>query len=249
VDFMFADPTTLAARLTGALQILDEVGADLYNYAQIHAATAAMAAIFGNLDLARGEATVALEIARRLGNPSRLALALYAFGLTLWQSDPADAQAALEEHIQIVRATGYTNVLARVLALHAQLLARAGNLPDAIEALRNGLASAHLNGDLPATAVCAARGAFVLAALGEPELAAVLWGAVTEGVLARLGALPPNETSDHDQLVAAVRSQLGDDRYAAATARGSAMTYEQITAFALAAVEDLRLNSQPPSTT
>jgi hypothetical protein len=242
VDFMFADPTTLAARLTGALQILDEVGADLYDYAQIHGATAAMAAIFGNLDIARGEATVALQIARRLGNPSRLALALYAFGLTFWQSDPADAQAALEEHIHIVRATGYTNVLARVLALHAQLLAHAGNLPEAVEALRDGLASAQMNGDLPAMAVCDARGAFVLAAIGEPEPAAVLWGAVTEGVLARLGALPPNEASDHGQLVAAVQSELGDHRYAAATSRGAAMTYEQITAFALAAVEDLQQN-------
>jgi hypothetical protein len=237
---MFADPTTLAARLTGALRILDEVGADLYDYAQIQAATAAMAAIFGNLDLARAEATVALQIARRLGNPSRLALALYAFGLTFWQSDPVDAQAALEEHIHIVRVTGYTNVLARVLALHAQLLARAGNLPEAVEALRDGLASAQMNGDLPAMAVCAARGAFVLAAQGEPEPAAVLWGAVTEGVLARLGALPPNEASDHDQLVAAVQSELGDHRYTAATARGAAMTYEQITTFALAAVEDPR---------
>jgi hypothetical protein len=35
-------------------------------------------------------------------------------------------------------------------------------------------------------------------------------------------------------------SQLGDDRYTATTARGATMTYEQITAFALAAVEDLR---------
>jgi hypothetical protein len=42
--------------------------------------------------------------------------------------------------------------------------------------------------------------------------------------------------------VATERSQLGDDRYAAATARGAAMTYEHLTAFALAAVGDLRQN-------
>jgi hypothetical protein len=92
----------------------------------------------------------------------------------------------------------------------------------------------------------AARGTFVLALLGEPEPAAVLWGAVTEGVLARRGALPLNETSDHDRLVAAVQLELGDHRYTAVTARGSAMTYEQITTFALAAVEDPdRTNSRP----
>jgi hypothetical protein len=40
-------------------------------------------------------------------------------------------------------------------------------------------------------------------------------------------------------LVATVRAQLGDDAYAAATARGATMTYEQITAFALVAVKRL----------
>jgi hypothetical protein len=55
-----------------------------------------------------------------------------------------------------------------------------------------------------------------------------------------MNALPPNEIPDHEELVATVRAQLGDTRYRAATARGAAMTYEQITTFALAAVEGPR---------
>jgi hypothetical protein len=39
--------------------------------------------------------------------------------------------------------------------------------------------------------------------------------------------------------MATVRTQLGDDRYNTATTRGAAMTYEQVTTFALAAVERL----------
>jgi hypothetical protein len=159
----------------------------------------------------------------------------------------------LEEHLPIARATGYDWVLARVLALVAQLDARGADLAAAVPALREGIEYAHLNGDQPAVAVCIARGAIVLAAAGEHETAAVFCGAVSHGVFAglRLGAavLPANEIPAHIEFMATLRSQLGDDRYAAATARGAAMTYEQISAFALAAVEDLRQKQNPPPTT
>ena len=59
---------------------------------------------------------------------------------------------------------------------------------------------------------------------------------MTDGVFARMNSLPPNEIADHEELLATVRSQLGDSRYTAATNRGAAMTYEQITTFARAAV-------------
>jgi hypothetical protein len=192
---------------------------------------------------------VALEISRRIGNPTLLALVMYALGLASWQSDPTAAQAALEEHVQIARATGHQVVLPRVLALLAQLQARSSDPPAAMQTLQDALQRAHVNGDRPAMAACLARGTVVVAALGDLESAAVFWGAVTNGALARLGALPSNELPTHKMFVASLRSQLGDDRYAAATARGAAMTYEQISSFALTAVEDLRLNSQPPSTT
>jgi hypothetical protein len=140
----------------------------------------------------------------------------------------------------LAHTAGYDYALARVLALQAQLLAHEGNLPAAVQALREGLDSAHTNGDRPGLAACIARGAVVMAAWKEHETAAVFVGAVTEGVVARLGALPRHERADYNEFIVTIRSQLGDDRYAAATSRGGAMTYEQITAFALAAVEDLR---------
>jgi hypothetical protein len=83
-----------------------------------------------------------------------------------------------------------------------------------------------------------------MAALGEYETAAVLWGAVTEGFFARL-IFPASEVSGNDQSMAMVRSQLGHDSYTAATARGAAMAYEQITAFVRAAVEGRRPQQQP----
>jgi hypothetical protein len=197
-----------------------------------------MAAALGNVELALQEVPVALEISRRIGNPTLLGLALYALGLASWQSDPTAAQAALDEHVQIIRATGHDFVLPRVLALLAQLRARSNDLPAAAQTLQEALQRAQMNGDRPAMAVCLARGAIVVAALGDLESAAIFLGAVTDGALARLGALPSNELPTHNEFVTTLRSQLGDDHYRAATARGAAMTYEQATVFALAVIEE-----------
>jgi predicted ATPase/class 3 adenylate cyclase len=232
--FMFVHPKRLAEEVSRALQILDEVGADPSEYAEVHGAAAGMAATFGNTAFAHQEAALAVEIGRRLGNPATLGVGLYSFALASWQSDPTAAQTALEEQVQITQQLG--SVLTRGLALLAQLQALNGNLPAALASLSKSLEGVHINGDRPAMAVCLARGAVVMAALGEPDTAGVFLGAVTNGVLARLNALPPNEIPDHEEFVATVRSQLGDDAYTAPTARGAAMTYEQISAFALAAV-------------
>jgi hypothetical protein len=52
----------------------------------------------------------------------------------------------------------------------------------------------------------------------------------------------PNEIPDYTKFVANLRSQLGEDLYTAATACGATMSYEQASAFALAAIADLRQN-------
>jgi predicted ATPase len=232
--FMFVPPKQLAGEVSSALQVLDGVGADPSEYAHVHATAAAMAAAFGNTAFARQQAALAVEISRRLGNLRTLGLGLYAFALASWQSDPTAAQAALEEHLQIMQQWG--SVLVRGLALLAQLRALSGNLPGAVAALSESLGGDHVEIDRPAMATCLDRGAVVMAAVGEPETAGVFLGAVTDGALARLNPLPPNEIPDHEEFVATVRSQLGDNAYTAATNRGAAMTYEQITTFARAAV-------------
>jgi hypothetical protein len=237
LSLMFADPPSLAGELAGALHVLDEVGADRRDYALVRGAATGQAALFGNLTLARQEAPIALEVARGIGNPTQLGLALHGFGLAFCESDPAAAQAALEEAIQTAP---YTNrsTFARVRALLAVLQARGGDPGASVGTLREALESAHINGDRPGLADCLLRGCGVMAALGEYETAAVLWGAVTEGIFGRL-IFPPIEISAHNEFMATVRSLLGDDSYIAATARGAAMTYEQITTFALAVVERL----------
>jgi predicted ATPase len=238
-NLAFVGPQSLAIDLAEAVQTLDEVGADLRDYADVHGIAAVVGALSGNLTLALREATLAVEISRRIGNPARLGMALYGFALASWQSDPTAAQAALEEDIEIARATGYDFFLGRSLALLAQLLARSGDLPAALKALREGLETHHINGDQPGVAVCLARGAAVMVALGEHRTAAVLLGAGTDGVLAHFGAASPIQVLDYNEFVTTLRSRLGDDGYTSAFARGAAMTYDQVAAFALAAVKDL----------
>jgi hypothetical protein len=239
LNFIFVNPKTLDTKLAAALQILEEVGVDTRTYAWLRGGAAAVAAALGNVDLARREAVFALEAGRRLGSPSLQMTGLYALGLASWHSDPIAARAALEEYIQIARATDFDPVMPRVLALLAQLQSGdGGDTPAALAALSQAFSIAHIDDDRPALAVCLARGAVVMSALGELETAAVFWGAVTQGVFADLAALPANEMSGHHEIMAAVQSELGSDRYGAATANGAAMTYEQINAFALSAVED-----------
>jgi predicted ATPase len=239
VYFTFLDPKRLPAELTSALQLLDEVGADPSEYAEVHGAAAGMAAVVGNVELAQQEAAIVLDEARRIGNPSLLALGLYAFGLSSWQADRTTAQTALEEHVQIVRSTGQSQVLGRVLALLAQLRAGNGDRSGAQVALRQALESAHINDDYPAMGVCLARGAVVMEALGELEIAAVFVGAVQDGIFAHLTLLPANETPDHSEFIEILRWQVGEDGYTFAAGRGAAMTCQQITAFALDNVKHL----------
>jgi hypothetical protein len=80
--------------------------------------------------------------------------------------------------------------------------------------------------------------------LGELETAAVLWGAVADGVFSGLTVLPSNEISAQDEFTANLRSDLGETRYVRATARGAAMTDEESTAFVLSAIETLRRNQR-----
>jgi hypothetical protein len=174
---------------------------------------------------------------------------VYGFALASWQSEPIAAQAALEEQVSIIRSVGDSSILARALALLAQLRAGGGDHSGALEALREGLEFAHVTDDRPAMAVCLARGAVIMMAVGEHHTAAVFSGAVTNNVLAgrsgvssdeRPDAPPEVQIPDSDEFVTTLRSQLGEDLYKAATARGGAMTYEQASAFALAAIEGLR---------
>lgn len=75
--------------------------------------------------------------------------------------------------------------------------------------------------------------AAVAAARGQPERTARLFG-VVEALREAMGApLPPADRAEHDRSVAAVRTELGEEAFAAARAEGQAMSLEQACDYAL----------------
>jgi hypothetical protein len=86
---------SLAADLPAALHILDEVGAEPWEYPGLHGHAAMVADFFRDVAPRQTEAKHGVRIARPIGNPTRLTTGLYATALASWQSDSAAVQTAL----------------------------------------------------------------------------------------------------------------------------------------------------------
>jgi predicted ATPase/class 3 adenylate cyclase len=184
----------------------------------------------GDQATARSEADAALRIARRLANPSQLALALWITALTHEADDPDAALAALDEKIELVRAGANDVNFGAALAHIARLRDRNGDLPGALDALHKAVTHFQRVGPRAELVVVVAQLARTLASHGEAEPAATLAGAVASGPLAAMGASRTPQRME--RATAAARSQLGDTAYRNAFARGAAMTYDDAIAYA-----------------
>jgi hypothetical protein len=235
---LFARPDDLPAVLADGLQALDRVHAGEWEVAALRSSIAAMAGIVGKFELAEAEATSALAMARRLNVPYVMALSLYALGLSCSESRPGAALAALDEHIAIVRAGPAVFVLARCLALAAQIRAAGGDLPHALDELRRAIDIAHGTGDRPAMAFTLARAVSVLRH-GDATAAAVLSGVVSDGALARQFGVLTWERDWFQHLVEEIRTLLGTELYEQAVATGTALSYDDALAAAMEAVDRL----------
>ena len=229
--FMYARAEDLPDLLTTALAELDRVGATAWDFAWLRSAAASIAALVGNLALAQAEAGPVLELCRRMGSPTHISTALYAYGLAWWQTNPHDALATLEEGLSTLR--NNETLGSRTLALVAQLRASSGDIPQAFEALHRAMTIVSTENDRAACAVILTRGVRVLVCAGAQEEAAVFAGIITSGLLAGLRPLPPHEIADHDAVVETLSNDLGPDRFDAAAGRGARMAYEEIVTFVL----------------
>ena len=223
------------AVVTGALDAPASTG-ELYAEANLHAVRSFIqSAVMGNLDQARRDADAALELSRRIGNPSQLVIALTAFGTAWREGDPTRARRALEESLQLV-GEGASDVN---LALACQELARLrlgdGDLVGALRAVWIAVSHSHANGDRPGIVGTLLVAAEVLAAAGQHEAVVTL----SRGVAAGLQSLTAGigATNSQDQMLRDARAALGDERCDAAAARGRAMSYEEVVAYALMELE------------
>jgi tetratricopeptide (TPR) repeat protein len=225
---MCSRPDQIRGILADGLAALDAISADPVFYARLHAAAAGCAAQTGDLEFAAAEANETLRIGRQQNSRWVIANGLYLVALTSWRAAPDDALDALEECIALHRSASVSStVQARALALAAQLHAAQGDANGGLSALREAINAAHRNRERTAVATAFDRGIQVLASTGHNQTAAVLGGIVTEGVFATTHAVPVHELPDRQRALEHLEVELGAERYAAAIARGSAMTYDE----------------------
>ena len=187
-------------------------------------------------DAMRAHAADARAVARSSGHTTSIANAEFVCALTLWRDDPAAAAPMLDESIALIGAGANTVVLPMILSVRALISVGDRDQSGACRAFRDALVCAYDKGDLPALVTVLDYEIQAWAALGEYELAAIFGGPIT-GPLGESGTLPAFEIPHRDAALAHARDALGVDAYAAAAARGRAMSLDELVALARGELE------------
>jgi ATP/maltotriose-dependent transcriptional regulator MalT len=138
--------------------------------------------------------------------------------------------------------------VAETLAVLARIEAHEGKYATADALCEESLTLAKEVGDKTLIAFSLEGMASVLAARGEPTLAAQLWG-TGESLRETIGApIPPFWRSDYSSSVALARGQLGERDFAVAWAEGRTLTPEQALAVQDQATMALHIPSRRPPT-
>jgi predicted ATPase/class 3 adenylate cyclase len=242
---MTTRPENIPAVIAEGIASLDALDAGPMDYAGMHSTAAGFAAQAGDLELARVHADRALRLGRESRQPWIIGRGLYLAALTIWQADPGNAIAALEEGSQAMRGEPNDPSLSRAVALAAQVRAVLNDSREAAELLHEAVMLGHRGGDRPALATALDRGIQVLASIGDRESSAVLAGIVTQGLFARMRPLPVHEVPDRQRALDDVEAVLGTNQFELAVARGAAMSYDEAVTFAADALQRYLQSASP----
>jgi len=234
------------ATLREAMQSTELAGVSDYDRAAILGTSAASRALTGDIENARESADGGLALARRIGNPSQLAVSLWTASLTRARDNPDEALAFAEQSFALTRAGASGSVLGHVLPIRAQLLARNGDASGAVRDLREAITYSQDKGDKVMLMVAFDRGISVFDSLGLAEPAALLAGVVLHGPLAVLSILPRAELDDRAVLLKRVRTLIGRTAYERAIAQGAAMNDNEAVIYALDQLETAEVQSLAP---
>jgi predicted ATPase/class 3 adenylate cyclase len=216
-----------------ARELFDSIGSD-YEEARLRGAFATFEAMIGNDEQARADADRSLALARRLGNQGVLTTALAGRAWALNRLDPSAALAAVEQCLALHRRHGFSRGVSEgVAALAAHLYARTGDLPRAIDMLREALTMARDDGALPQVVANLTFALPILRRIGNPQAAAILIGGLEHGALKGLGRFPGTEDARHYNL-ARLHQQLGQHEADALVERGTTMPYDDLLDYAIA---------------
>ena len=220
-------------------EVLARIHAGAFHRVLLFNTAAVSSAMRGDSAAAKANSREALALARQGANPSELAAALWAASLTAVHDAPSDALAFADESIALSRAGASGAALGHVLAIRAQLEARAGHGASAVADLQEAIIYSHDKGDQVMVMAAIDRGVSVLASLGEFDAAAAFVGIATTGATAILSITPRPERADREDLIAAIRSTLGTADYDAAAERGARMSIDDAVTYALTTLAEI----------
>jgi tetratricopeptide (TPR) repeat protein len=223
-----------AARLgTEAVHRLERAGGtDSFALVMFHAAASYYAAGAGDLETARTEAESALEIARRIENPSAIASAVFNLARSIEHEDPVRALDAFEQAIALGRAGGMQMIVGPALVGVARLRSRMQDRGAALEALYDAISYGNYVGSRPVVVDLLGAGADVLLRVGEPSTATVLAASLLHGALGAINVSSQRD-AELDRTLVAAREVLGDEQYQRMFDRGAAMSYDEVVEFSL----------------
>jgi predicted ATPase/class 3 adenylate cyclase len=229
-------------RMEELIAVLDADNADLWIRTGWRTALTSFAAMAGATDRARSHAETALRLARQAGSPTNVGNALWALGFAIEHDDPDAARAAFEECVVIGRQVPFPSFdMAR--AHLASLRARAGEAHEAACLFRECITDGDESGLRTSVLSMIALVVASLAALGRPEPAATLAGALSASLLGDLRSFTPHEIAEQERALARIGDAIGSDRTEAALARGRALSYEQAVEFALRELDEIIANT------
>jgi ATP/maltotriose-dependent transcriptional regulator MalT len=180
----------------------------------------------------------ALSLNREIGDKEGIAVSSSLFAeWALIQNDLATARSLAEESLVLYREMEYRKGTAESLCLLSRIATVSGDYTSASTLCTECLAIAKEMGDKEVLAFGLEGVAGVIAAQESVGIstkgalwAVKLWGAA-ESVRDAIGApLPPLERASYERAVTAMRTQLGEETFAAAWGEGRSMTPEQILA-------------------
>jgi len=205
-----------------ALSIYEELGAEEGTARTLYRSAIALT-LAGETDRARPLFERSLELARRLGDSTGVALGLQGLAFTRTAGAHLEARAEIEESLDILRALGDRRNVAKVLVVAADINADLGDVEAAAEQLAESLTLFVEFGDRWFWGWSLETAAQLAAPVGDPGGAPRLFGSA-DAVWAAIEAPLPAKLHDrHEQVLADVRSRLGEDRFEAARDEGRSL--------------------------